>query len=388
MRSAVVILLATPACTGLAGDSTLLVCTNANFCGRKDGFGSRAVETLRVLAPPGSLVVQPSNCLTKCSSGVNAKLVSNAELAASIPAYAKGKVFTGLNHPAACSAALDVLGLPADPGLVEAYCTSLEANLALEAGRASEALPLLSAAASYASSSAPSSSLPPTPHELRQEWAGSHWVESFYGSAMVYAGWGAEEADDGALAGRYGKAVLKSGSRGTYAGALEGSVAGSTFTGKWSEDGASGTCELLMAADGFSFDGTAVMGDEGYSWSAERRAAPTLQRSGEPRDRWHATVLSLLSRARRAAGGGGGGAAEGIAAALEEAREATRRCPFLPLAWEALAEAARAAGATADETNALAELLYLEPADSPSLAYDVASKRRQQKFELARLRRM
>ena len=73
-----------------------------------------------------------------------------------------------------------------------------------------------------------------------------------------------------------------------------------------------------------------------YEWCGERRAPPRLYLAGEPKERWYASVLAMRSRANLMASGGGGGQE----VALADAKEAVARCPFLPSAWEALANAA------------------------------------------------
>ena len=109
--------------------NTLVVCTNANYCGRPSGgFGTQAVACLRTLAPPSSLRVLPGPCLTRCSSGVNAKLVTAAELEKSLPAYASGATYRGLNDADACAGLLNAIGLAAEPEVVQAYSASLRAS--------------------------------------------------------------------------------------------------------------------------------------------------------------------------------------------------------------------------------------------------------------------
>ena len=192
---------------------------------------------------------------------------------------------------------------------------------------------------------------------MRKEWVGSHWQESFYSSPMVFAASTPLDADAGGrrprsvlqgrrprprrsapIVGRYGK-PLQTGAGGTYSGKLEGrAVVGAVFEGSWAEDsGADGQCELTLSDDGWAFEGKATYGGEVYEWCGERRAPPRLYLAGEPKERWYASVLAMRSRANLMASGGGGGGQE---EALRDAKEAVARCPFLPSAWEALANAA------------------------------------------------
>ena len=72
--------------------------------------------------------------------------------------------------------------------------------------------------------------------------------------------------------------------------------------------------------------------------------------------------------------------------AVADAVDACRLCRYRPEAWDALAEAAEAAGDLRTTALALTELLYLQPAAAPNLPTPVANARREQAFRLAALR--
>ena len=125
-----------------------------------------------------------------------------------------------------------------------------------------------------------------------------------------------------------------------------------------------------------------------FSRCVRRSTTTTTVRedAGDARERWYASILALRSRARRL--GGAGGAQAAANGALEDATEASVRCPYLPAAWEARFEAAQPdPSQRALAASALTELLYLQPAGSEELSREEASRRRQQSFELARLRK-
>ena len=104
-----------------------------------------------------------------------------------------------------------------------------------------------------------------------------------------------------------------------------------------------------------------------------------LDKRGSARDRWYASALSLRSKAQQRINRN--------EEALEDGLHAVRFCRWLPEAWEALADAALAAGDKRTAALALSELLYLQPPKAPSLPLELANKRRTQYFMLDSIRR-
>jgi hypothetical protein len=71
----------------------------------------------------------------------------------------------------------------------------------------------------------------------------------------------------------------------------------------------------------------------------------------------------------------------------ENAAHAVRICPWLPAAWEAVAETAFAAADSRAARMALQELLYLQPDNTPNLPLRVANTRRTQRLLLEQITR-
>lgn len=137
------------------------------------------------------------------------------------------------------------------------------------------------------------------------------------------------------------------------------------------------------------YSGSATFDSEVYEWSgtrlpADERAPPGnpgelgLSSAGSPIGRWQATCLATRAAARSRLKRHG--------EALQDAAAAAVVCPSLPEAWEAMADAALAAGDKRTAALALSEVLYLQPPSTPRLPIAVSNRRREQAFELAKIR--
>ena len=407
------------ACAGAAADEPfagLVICTNTNICGKQNpafepgyGFASRAIECLRVLGPPG-FVVNAGPCFIRCSSGVNAKMVlptGSEEREYNGRVLRQGRPFYQLNSVGECASWLEeTLAFKPPPEKLRAYDAYAEAIVILEirgddssSFRATQALSLLNVAASYILDTEPTAGYPPPNAAQRCSWAGSIWRESFYettlsladealeeeattataasGGAEAFAGGTAAQADQALKAAQEAlsskpstqmpSSINPSGMLwGTYGGANRGTVRGRQATssaalqGRWEEaaTGAAGGMTLTMSTDGLRFEGVARSdGGDGttqFEWSGVRLAPPLLASRGTADERWSAAVLALRASQLLQLGR--------VAQALDDALVAARRCPWLPEAWDALANAALAAGAQAVAAMALDEVLYLQPA--------------------------
>ena len=253
---------------------------------------------------------------------------------------------------------------------------------------------------------------------MRGAFGASAWTESFYKSTLTLTAPGAEaeeapQFDVASIAGGSAKdadaaldavsASLKASAprRGAAPAApptadtpLEGSygkrgVAGKmrgvasrdgVLRGTWQESGARGAMRLELSADGLSFSGLAkASSGESYEWTGNRLADPSVAAGGSARARWEARTLALRSRAHLKLGK--------LDDAAEGAAEACRRCPTLPCAWEAVAEAALQASDAAALRIGLKELLYLQPETAPALPIRVSNARRTQRLVLEQLER-
>ena len=432
----------------------LVICTNTNICGKQNptfapgfGFASRAIECIRVLGPPG-LQVNSGPCFIRCSAGVNAKLV----LPEGTPSaeyngceLRQGRPYYRLNSVGACVDWLhDELGLSPPADKLRAYDAYVQAIEVLEtrgddspARRASQALPLLDVAAEHVLASEPVR-WPAPASEPRRSWLGSMWLESFYESRLwlqpsgdeeaaaamaaaeeeeeevdveTFAGGSAAEAEaalaaaSASLGRKKRRAPRKAAATGgdvcggyggpSVRGMVQGTASGDTLSGRWEEaNGGPGVLTLKLSSNGLRFEGVARTDGkqaEEFAWSGTRVAPPLLASEGTAVERWHGSVLSMRARALLTLGK--------TADALDDAVNASRRCPWLPEAWEVLSDAALEAGLRDVAVMALEELLYLQPADAAdqrgrsrwearsakSLA--VPNQRRLQTFTLAKLRR-
>jgi len=428
----------------------LVVCTNTNICGKSNptllpgyGFAFRAIECLRVLGP-STLVVLPGPCFVRCSRGVNAKLVLPDDAR---EAHHRGRRLTDgtpyfrLNSVKNCVTWLaEALDEHVEPELLAAYDSYLSACHVLGdsvAGKARgdieyndikapssadalAAMPHLDDAVAFADVEPPKGGWPPFPALQRRSLSGSVWVESFYGSRMSlcavesfdvpnigsngmnspsleeglkFAG-GSSDRADAALAQarqslgmqtvrgpRIANGRLHSLSlRGRYGrGRLYGTQTERTFVGQWEEGEGSGDFELSLSDDGLHLKGRAVVQGKAVDWSGERVAPTDLCTRGDARQRWQSRVLSLRSCARLTLGC--------IEGALEDAAAAVRVCPWLPVAWEAAADAALHAGDARTAAMALEELLYLQRGDASGLPLQVENRRRLQRMALDAIRR-
>ena len=426
----------------------LIICTNSNICGKNNptniygwGFAFRAIECIRVLSPPG-LAVLPGPCFIRCSSGVNAKLVlpdGTPEVQRDDKKLVNRRPYWRLNSVELCVAWLEEeLGDPIPRDLLRAYTSYADAcvtlgdsvngkvrgdieynDLTIESTQsAMEALPLLDAAAEFILASDPDGGWEPAPATMRGAFGASAWTESFYKSRLTLTAPGAEaeeapQFDVASIAGGSAKdadaaldavsASLKASAprRGAAQAApptadtpLEGSygkrgVAGKmrgvasrdgVLRGTWQESGARGAMRLELSADGLSFSGLAKSSSgESYEWTGNRLADPSVAAGGSARARWEARTLALRSRAHLKLGK--------LDDAVEGAAEACRRCPTLPCAWEAVAEAALQASDAAALRIGLKELLYLQPETAPALPIRVSNARRTQRLVLEQLER-
>ena len=332
----------------------------------------------------------------------------------------QGRPFYRLNSVGECAAWLEeTLAFKPAAEKLRAYEAYTEAIVILEirgedspSRRATQSLPLLDVAASYVLDTEPTAGYPPPTAAQRSEWAGSVWRESFYETTLSiedeaseettaasaasdqaeadassngaedFAGGTAAQADQAlkaaqqALGRRPATQTPRSkGPSGTLCGAyggagpnVRGSVRGrqaagsATLQGRWEEaaTGAAGGLTLTMSADGLSFEGVARSdGGDGttqFAWSGMRLAPPLLASRGTAEQRWSAAVLALRATQLLQLGR--------VAQALDDALVAARRCPWLPEAWDALANAALAAGAQVVAAMALEEVLYLQPAEA------------------------
>ena len=112
----------TPAARGARG---LVVCTNANACGRVGhGFGHSALSCLQVLAG-SDLEVVSGPCLTMCSKGVNARVVDDDG--------ERGTLLFGINSYARCAEVHETLsGSELPNGLVARFEAAVEAQRELD----------------------------------------------------------------------------------------------------------------------------------------------------------------------------------------------------------------------------------------------------------------
>jgi hypothetical protein len=108
-------------------------------------------------------------------------------------------------------------------------------------------------------------------------------------------------------------------------------------------------------------------------------APPFLASRGEPRQRWKARVLALRSRVQLAL--------NRYDDAAESGAHAVRLCPWLPAAWDAVAEAALGAQDSRTARMALRELIYLQPDRMPGLPLAVENTRRRQRLMLEQMER-
>ena len=193
----------------------LSVCTNMNSCGRAGyGFGHKALEMLSVVADvsDGRFEVRGGSCLTRCSSGVNAKRLDDGPSA----------LLTGLNSYGAVGAvAEELLGRsPKLDAVVASFRASADGDFATAVSAARQ---LVDGPPSYAVGDA--------------SWAGTEWTESFYSSELSV---------DDALRGVYGDGAT-----------VAATADGRRLSGRWAEDGSGGDFCIEMSDDLTSFAGAA-----------------------------------------------------------------------------------------------------------------------------------
>ena len=387
--------------------AALVVCVNTNICGKANpthrpgyGFAFKAIECIGVLSP--SWLEQPfaGPCFIRCSRGVNARLIGDAE------SGIRSRDLFRLNSVSDCAKFVEEeLEHTVPPDLLRAYqsyadaCISLDDTFAALEGRsqavsAGEALNQLNAAALYiegrkakggiGGEEAPSVPLPEGANsvqaaallayaaaERRQQWADSQWTESFYGTPLEIKAAAAAAADGGdnggtTLLGTYGR------------GNVLGVQIGRELRGTWSESDAGGEVVLSLSDDGLSFSGTAHMDGEDIEWTGERIAESNLASQGGSMRRWYAMVYSLRSRSHLRL--------KKLEEAMWDGIQAVSYCQFLPEAWEALAEAALASKDTRLAALAYTELLYLQPPKQPKLPLALQNARREQFYKLEAIR--